>query len=114
MNNFYLNVLQPPAFPRETYESIKEHLEEEYLMPRLDSDEFSAEKAGRQWDFDWFERVKIIQDPSLPRSIVIPTWELPFRRQKLGSEQGRWEPNSVQVCGLVQMCYFSPEEFLST
>ncbi|KAJ9172455.1 hypothetical protein P3X46_015691 [Hevea brasiliensis] len=87
----------PPAFPRENHESLKEHLEEEYLLPRLDSDELSAEKAGRQWDFDWFERVKVIQEPSLPRSVVVPTWELPFRRQKSGSEQGRWEPNSVQV-----------------
>ncbi|KDP46561.1 hypothetical protein JCGZ_08533 [Jatropha curcas] len=87
----------PPAFPRETYESIKEHIEEEYLFPRLDTDEFSAEKAGRQWDFDWFERAKVLQEPSLPRSIVVPTWELPFRRKKSGSEQGIWEPNSVQV-----------------
>ncbi|WCJ20363.1 RNA helicase ATP-dependent SK12/DOB1 protein [Euphorbia peplus] len=87
----------PPAFPRETRESIKEHIEEKYLLPRLDADEFSAEKAGRQWDFDWFERAKVLLEPSLPRSVVVPTWELPFRRRNLGSEEGIWEPNSIQV-----------------
>ncbi|XP_050236549.1 DExH-box ATP-dependent RNA helicase DExH11 [Mercurialis annua] len=87
----------PPAFPRETPESIKGYIEEEYLLPRLDSDEFSVEKAGRQWDFDWFQKVKVLPDPSLPRSVIVPTWELPFRRDKSASEQGIWEPKSVQV-----------------
>ncbi|KAL9334093.1 hypothetical protein Peur_074232 [Populus x canadensis] len=87
----------PPAFPRETQESIKEHIEEKYLLPRLDPDEFSAEKAGRQWDFDWFEMAKLSLEPSLPRSVVVPTWEVPFRRKKKGSVEGMWEPNSVQV-----------------
>ncbi|CAI0475515.1 unnamed protein product [Linum tenue] len=87
----------PPAFPEETYESIKEHIEERYLLPRLDEEEFSAEKAGRQWEFDWFERVKVPLEPSQPRSVVVPTWELPFRRNQKGSRQGVWEPNSVEV-----------------
>ena len=66
-------------------------------MPRLDSDEFSPGKAGRQWDFDWFQKAKVLLDPTLPRSVVVPMWELPFRRQKSSSEQGIWEPKSVQV-----------------
>ncbi|KAM4083476.1 hypothetical protein ACB094_08G060300 [Castanea mollissima] len=87
----------PPAFPRETPDSIKTYVEETYLSPRLDPEEFSPEKVGRQWDFDWFGRAKVPLEPSLPRSIVVPTWELPFRRQKKGSMQEIWEPKSVQV-----------------
>ncbi|XP_071723078.1 DExH-box ATP-dependent RNA helicase DExH11-like [Rutidosis leptorrhynchoides] len=87
----------PPAFPRETPESIKDHIEEKYLSPRLDPDVFSAEKAGRQWDFDWFQKVKVPLEPSVPRSVVAPVWELPFRRQKNGSAQENWEPDSVEV-----------------
>ncbi|WRX33604.1 DEAD/DEAH box helicase domain - like 8 [Theobroma cacao] len=87
----------PPAFPRETPESIKEHIKEKYLLPRLDDEAFSPEKAGRQWDFDWFERVKIPLEPSLPRTVMVPVWELPFRRCKGGSVEGKWEPNSLQV-----------------
>eukprot|EP00257_Ricinus_communis_P017116 XP_015575481.1 DExH-box ATP-dependent RNA helicase DExH11 [Ricinus communis] len=87
----------PPAFPRETRESIKEYIEEEYLLPRLDSDVFSPENAGRQWDFDWFEKANVLLNPSLPRAVVVPTWESPFRRQKSTSEQGIWEPKSVQM-----------------
>ncbi|XVF68917.1 hypothetical protein PTKIN_Ptkin11bG0039600 [Pterospermum kingtungense] len=87
----------PPAFPKETPESIKEHIKEKYLLPRLDDDAFSAEKAGRQWDFDWFDRAKIPLEPSLPRTVMVPLWELPFRRCKEGSVEGKWEPNSMQV-----------------
>ncbi|KAL5748007.1 hypothetical protein ACOSQ2_025304 [Xanthoceras sorbifolium] len=84
----------PPAFPRETPESIKEHIEEKYLMPGLDADEFSPEKVGRQWDFDWFDMAKIPLEPSFPRSVVVPIWEIPFRRQE---KQGKWEPKSMEV-----------------
>ncbi|CAK7331344.1 unnamed protein product [Dovyalis caffra] len=87
----------PPAFPRETHESIKDHIEEKYLLPRLDPDEFSAEKAGKQWDFDWFEMAKLPLEPSLPQSVVVPTWEVPFRRKRKGLVEGMWEPNSAQV-----------------
>ncbi|CAN1232070.1 DExH-box ATP-dependent RNA helicase DExH11 [Linum grandiflorum] len=87
----------PPAFPEETYESIKEHIEERYLLPRLDEDAFSAQVDGRQWGFDWFERAKVPLDPSLPRSVVLPTWELPFRRKHKVYGQGIWEPDSVEV-----------------
>ena len=97
LNCFQLFLFQPPAFPRETRESIKEYIEEKYLTPRLDQDEFSPEKAGRQWDFDWFGMSKIPLEPSLPRSAMVPEWELPFRRSK-GLDKGRWEPRSVQVC----------------
>lgn len=58
---------------------------------------FLLKMAGKQWEFDWFNKAKIPLEPSLPRSVVVPTWELPFRRRKKGSEQGEWEPSSVQV-----------------
>lgn len=90
-------MFQPPAFPTETPESIEEHIKEKYLLPRLDEDAFSPEKAGKQWDFDWFARAKIPLEPSMPRAIMVPVWELPFRRCKEGSTEGKWEPNSTQV-----------------
>ncbi|KAJ0248349.1 DExH-box ATP-dependent RNA helicase DExH11 [Hirschfeldia incana] len=89
--------VSPPAFAKETKESIKEHIEEKYILPRLEPEQFSAENAENQWDFDWFARVKVPLQPSLPRSVVVPTWELPFRRQKLDTENGGWEPKSVEV-----------------
>lgn len=90
--------IQPPAFPKETPETIKSYIEETYLQLRLDPDEFSPEKAGRQWDFDWFEMAKVSLDPSPPRSVVVPTWVLPFvRPKKDGTAGGAWEPGSVQV-----------------
>lgn len=92
--NLFIWVPQPPAFPKETPESIKEHIEEKYLMPGLDADEFSPEKVGRQWEFDWFEKAKIPLEPSLPRTTIIPVWEIPFRRQM---KEGRWEPKSMEV-----------------
>ncbi|XP_010541438.1 PREDICTED: DExH-box ATP-dependent RNA helicase DExH11 isoform X2 [Tarenaya hassleriana] len=95
--------VSPPAFVKETKESIKNHIEEKYLHPRLDTDQFSAEKAGRQWDFDWFARVKMPLEPSLPRSVVVPVWELPFRRQEKDSEKGVWEVKSVEVDVTEQM-----------
>lgn len=64
-------------------------------MPTLDVDEFSPDKAGKHWDFNWFDQAKVPLDPSLPRSVVVPVWELPFRRQK--SKSGVWEPKSVEV-----------------
>ncbi|KAL5580835.1 hypothetical protein UlMin_013277 [Ulmus minor] len=87
----------PPAFPKETPESIKSYIEETYLSPRLDSELFAPEKAGKQWDFDWFDKANVPLEPSLPRSVIIPTWELPFRRHKKGMSQEKWEPSSVQV-----------------
>lgn len=72
----------PPAFLPETKETVKKHLEDTYLCPALDSEEFSAEKAGRMWEFDWFDRAKVPLEPSIPRSVVAPVWELPFRRSK--------------------------------
>ncbi|CAN4102238.1 unnamed protein product [Withania somnifera] len=86
----------PPAFPKETPETIKDYIRDKYLVPHLDADEFSPEKVGRQWEFDWFERAKILPDPSLPRSVVVPTWEVPFRRQRDGLDNGRWEPKSEE------------------
>lgn len=90
-------LFQPPAFPKETPDTIKEYIREKYLLPQLDADEFSPEKVGRQWEFDWFERAKILPDPSLPRSVVVPTWEVPFRRQRDRLDNGRWEPKSEEV-----------------
>lgn len=99
--NFLPDFILPPAFPRETPESVKEHIEEKYLFPRLDPDEFSPENAGKQWDFDWFSRAKVDPDPSLARTVVVPVWELPFRRKK--PEVGIWEPKSVEVDVLLDL-----------
>ncbi|KAF5786110.1 putative RNA helicase [Helianthus annuus] len=85
----------PPAFPKETPESIKQFVEDKYLLPRLDDDEFCAEKSGRQWEFDWFDQAKVDLEPTMPRSVVVPAWELPFRRRS--SDPNSWEPASVQV-----------------
>ncbi|CAI9106905.1 OLC1v1006152C1 [Oldenlandia corymbosa var. corymbosa] len=87
----------PPAYPRETQESIEEYIKEKFLEPQLDPDEFSAEKAGMQWEFDWFDRAKIQVEPSLPQSVVVPKWELPFRRTKRNPEHDIWEPSSEEV-----------------
>ncbi|KAF5185551.1 Dexh-box atp-dependent rna helicase dexh11 [Thalictrum thalictroides] len=81
----------PSAFQEETPESIKRHLEAKYLFPELDSDEFSVEKTGRQWDFDWFDRVNLHLEPTLPRTVIVPEYELPFKRAK------DWEPKSVEI-----------------
>ncbi|KAH9626614.1 hypothetical protein KSS87_005465 [Heliosperma pusillum] len=85
-----------PAFPSETRESIVEYIEEKYLTPRLDPDEFSPEAAGKDWDFDWFGKAKLPLESSFPRTTVALEWELPFRRTK-DKEFGRWEPQSVEV-----------------
>lgn len=90
-------MFQPPAFPSETPESIKEYIEEKYLLPRLDADDFSPDKDGRQWEFDWFDKAKVNLEPSLPRSVVVPTWELPFRRSSMSTMSNIWDPSSVQV-----------------
>ncbi|TKY47117.1 ATP-dependent RNA helicase SKI2 [Spatholobus suberectus] len=89
--------IPPPAFPRETPESIKKYIEETYLQPRLDPDEFSPEKVGRQWEFDWFDRAEVPLEPSLPRTMVVPVWEPPFRRSNNGSVKGIWEPKFEEV-----------------
>lgn len=87
----------PPAFLPETPESIEEYIKEKYLLPRLDPVEFSPERAGRQWEFDWFEKAKVQPEPSLPRSTVVPIWELPFRRQNRTDGHQGWEPSSEQA-----------------
>lgn len=89
---------QPPAFPRETPETIKEYIRDKYLLPRLDEDVFSPQNAGKQWEFEWFDRAKIQLEPSIPRSVVVPSWEMPFRRKGHKSELKRWEPESLEVC----------------
>lgn len=87
----------PPAFPPETPESLKENLEEKYLLPELDHDEFSVETSGRHWELDWFDSTKVHLEPSAPRSVVAPLWELPFRRSKNTSSTETWDPSSVQM-----------------
>ncbi|KAG8387912.1 hypothetical protein BUALT_Bualt02G0070700 [Buddleja alternifolia] len=87
----------PPAFPKETPETIKEYVKEKYLLPRLDEDVFSPQNAGRQWEFDWFDRAEIQLEPSAPRSVVVPSWEMPFRRKERQSMTKRWEPESVEA-----------------
>nr|GLL30960.1 DExH-box ATP-dependent RNA helicase DExH11 isoform X2 [Ipomoea trifida] len=86
----------PPAFPDETPETIQQYIKDKYLLPQLDADEFTPEKMGRQWEFDWFDRAKILPEPSLPRTIIVPKWEPPFRRPK-NPPGGRWEPESVEI-----------------
>ncbi|CAA6656755.1 unnamed protein product [Spirodela intermedia] len=75
----------------------KRQLEEEYLLPQLDPDAFSVEKSGRQWDFDWFDGAKVHLEPSAPRVVIAPSWELPFRRNGDDSDRGIWDPLSIQV-----------------
>ncbi|KAL8159336.1 hypothetical protein V2J09_000873 [Rumex salicifolius] len=87
----------PPAFPQESADTIKVYITDKYLLPRLDEDEFATDKAGRIWEFNWFDKVKIPLEPSLPRSSVVPSWDLPFRRSREQSLQGKWEPESMQV-----------------
>ncbi|KAL2238417.1 DExH-box ATP-dependent RNA helicase DExH11 [Sesamum indicum] len=87
----------PPAFPKETPETIKEHIKEKYLLPRLDEDAFSPQKAGRQWEFDWFDRAEIQLEPSIPRTVIVPSWQMPSKRNKYKSALDRWEPESVEV-----------------
>ncbi|KAE9591144.1 hypothetical protein Lal_00039818 [Lupinus albus] len=89
--------IPPPAFPKETPESIKKYIEETYLEPGLDPDEFSPENVGRQWEFDWFGRAQVPLETSLPRTVVVPIWEPPFRRSNNGSVEGRWEPKFEEV-----------------
>ncbi|CAJ1960297.1 unnamed protein product [Sphenostylis stenocarpa] len=89
--------IPPPAFPSETRESIKKYIEETYLQPQLDPDEFLPEKVGRQWEFDWFDRAEVPLEPSLPRTMVVPVWEPPFRRTNSGSGKGIWEPKFEEV-----------------
>ncbi|KAI7756452.1 hypothetical protein M8C21_002341 [Ambrosia artemisiifolia] len=88
------DLILPPAFPKETPESIQKFVEDKYLLPRLDDDEFCAQKTARQWEFDWFDQAKVELEPTMPRSIVVPAWELPFRRP---SHLNTWEPASLQV-----------------
>lgn len=104
-----LYLFQPPAFIEETEDSIKSYIEEKYLRPNLDIDAFSPEKAGRDWDFDWFDKAKVPLEPSLPRSAVVPVWELPFRRQTKISESQIWDPQSaeVEMSCLFKLMHFS-------
>lgn len=88
---------QPPAFPEETPETVREYVKEKYLSPRLDEYVFSPQNAGRQWEFDWFDRAEIKPESSVPRSVIVPSWEIPFRRKKNESDSQRWEPQSVEV-----------------
>ncbi|KAL6565185.1 Antiviral helicase ski2 [Orobanche minor] len=87
----------PPAFPKETTEMIEEYIKKKHLLPRLDEHVFSPQNAGRQWEFDWFDVAKILPEPSMSRSVVVPSWEMPCRRKEHESKLGRWEPESVEV-----------------
>lgn len=85
----------PPAFEPETRESAIRYIEDKYLTPLLDPDEFSVERSGRQWQFDWFDRAKVPLDLSTQTRAVVPQWELPFRRQK--NSDGIWDPKFIEV-----------------
>ncbi|GFP91206.1 helicase ski2w [Phtheirospermum japonicum] len=87
----------PPAFPKETPEMIEEYIKKKHLLPRLDEHVFSPQSAGKQWEFDWFDRAEILPEPSMTRSVVVPSWEMPCRRKEHESEPRSWEPESVEV-----------------
>ncbi|KAK6163790.1 hypothetical protein DH2020_000654 [Rehmannia glutinosa] len=87
----------PPAFPKDTPEMIKQYVKEKYLLPRLDEHVFSPQNAGRQWEFDWFDGAEIQPEPSMTRSVVVPSWEMPCRRKEHESELHIWEPESMEV-----------------
>ncbi|KAL3625768.1 Antiviral helicase ski2 [Castilleja foliolosa] len=87
----------PPAFPKETPEMVEEYIKNKHLLPRLDEHIFSPQSAGKQWEFDWFDRAEILPDPSMTRSVVVPSWEMPCRRKQNESEPRSWEPKSVEV-----------------
>ncbi|KAJ4781291.1 ATP-dependent RNA helicase [Rhynchospora pubera] len=80
----------PPAFPQETTESVKEYLEENYLTPELNH--LEPHTSGKLWDFEWFEKANIPLEPSAPRHVIAPSWELPFRRSS-----PNWKPASTQI-----------------
>ncbi|KAK8952045.1 hypothetical protein KSP39_PZI004339 [Platanthera zijinensis] len=91
------DLIIPPAFPPETLESVKKHVEDTYLSPVLDCHEFSSGKNERMWEFNWFDRAKIPLEPSAARSVVAPVWELPFRRSKNWDHLEPWGLKSVQI-----------------
>ncbi|KAH9324105.1 hypothetical protein KI387_004283 [Taxus chinensis] len=70
----------PQAFEPETPDTIVKNVENDYLMPDLDRDEFHPNKCGRQWEFDWFNNATVHLDPSVPRLTIVPVWEAPYRR----------------------------------
>ncbi|MCO5614574.1 hypothetical protein L7F22_068857 [Adiantum nelumboides] len=72
----------PPALPKETPESIRESIEHKYLVPSLDHEEDRADRCGKVWDFDWLDEGASILKPTIPRSVVMPVWEPPYRRTK--------------------------------
>ncbi|KAF7078257.1 hypothetical protein CFC21_082726 [Triticum aestivum] len=86
----------PPAYPPESPSSVKEYLEANYLNPELYVP--TAANDGRVWDVDWFDLARPPLEPSAPRTMLVPAWEPPFRRQSLSSsEQQVWDPESVQM-----------------
>lgn len=94
-SSFFFYDVQPPAFEPETRESAIKYIEDKYLTPLLDPDEFSVERSGRQWKFDWFDRAEVPLDLSNQTRVVVPQWELPFRRQK--NSDGIWDPKFIEV-----------------
>ncbi|XP_031486566.1 DExH-box ATP-dependent RNA helicase DExH11 isoform X1 [Nymphaea colorata] len=97
------DLVLPPAFEPISEETIRKDIEEKYLTPRLDDDLFSPAACGRQWDFDWFDRYRIELDPTMPRTVVVPSWEPPFRRNNIKNAEEDahsaelWIPDSVEI-----------------
>ncbi|CAN6471442.1 unnamed protein product [Victoria cruziana] len=97
------DLVLPPAFEPISEETIRKDIEEKYLTPRFDDDLFSPAVCGRQWDFDWFGRYRIELDPTMPRTVVVPSWEPPFRRRYIkNAEKDQqsaevWIPDSVEI-----------------
>ncbi|KAL4188447.1 hypothetical protein AMTRI_Chr08g160190 [Amborella trichopoda] len=95
--NSLSNLVLAHALEPEDVETIKKDLEDDFLFPELDSDEFSPEKCGKQWDFDWFNKAKVHLEPSVPRSMVVPLWELPFKRSKRGVAENEGKMNEFPL-----------------
>ncbi|GLJ42713.1 hypothetical protein SUGI_0885500 [Cryptomeria japonica] len=107
------DLILPPAFEPDTPDSILKNVENKYLMPDLDVEEFNPDKCGRQWEFDWFNNAIVHLEPSAPRLTIIPVWEPPYRRackEEPGNKEelmlpqnandkssSNWIPKSLQI-----------------
>ncbi|CAM8949946.1 unnamed protein product [Rhodiola kirilowii] len=92
--------VSPPAFMDETPESIKKHIEERYLTPKMDPKEFSPEKDGRQ-------RQKDEQDVWHPKSVQVDVSERTVDAQDSGGASTR-RPAQTIPSGFKEGIDFGP------
>ncbi|CAM6105247.1 unnamed protein product [Calypogeia fissa] len=74
------DLILPSTLPRETPELIRQRIAREFLTPTLDDEVDSVSGCGKVWEFDWYGEGIQRLDPSLPRVVVVPVYEPPFRR----------------------------------